>query len=54
MADKKKHDESNGIECLACGCSRSYVVRTEKIGGVIRRSRKCRKCGHVYRTVETV
>lgn len=54
MMKKRKIDESNGIACWHCGCTRSNVTRTEKIGGVIRRSRKCRKCGQTFRTVETV
>ncbi len=51
---KRKRTATDGIHCPACDHVDSYVVRTEKIGGVIRRTRKCRKCGRVFITVESI
>ena len=42
----------DGIPCVDCGCRHSYVVRTEKIGEVIRRTRRCRNCGRTFYTTE--
>lgn len=42
----------DGIPCAKCGCRHSRVVRTMKAGSVIRRTRRCRNCGHEYYTVE--
>ena len=42
----------DGIECDKCGCRHSYVVKTEKILGVIRRRRRCRHCGEAFYTIE--
>lgn len=56
---RKSYDEvlresasSDGIPCTDCGCRHSYVVRTEKIGEVIRRTRRCRNCGRIFYTTE--
>lgn len=46
-------DMSDGIPCAECGCRHSYVVRTVKIGEVIRRTRRCRHCGREYYTIES-
>ena len=45
-------ETSDGIPCAECGCRHSYVVRTVKMGAVIRRTRRCRHCGHEYYTTE--
>jgi len=42
----------DGIPCTECGCRHSYVIRTEKIGATIRRTRRCRYCGRTYYTTE--
>lgn len=44
---------ASGIPCPDCACRHSYVTRTEKIGGVIRRTRQCRHCGRTFYTTET-
>jgi len=43
---------ADGIPCADCGCRHSYVIRTEKVGEVIRRTRKCRHCGRTFFTTE--
>ena len=45
-------EHADGIPCAECGCRHSYVVRTVKMGEVIRRTRRCRYCGHEYYTTE--
>lgn len=47
------NDTSDGISCKNCGCRHSYVIRTVKVGEVIRRTRRCRYCGNNYITTET-
>lgn len=42
-----------GIPCAQCGCRHSYVVRTVKMGSVIRRTRRCRNCGREFYTTES-
>ena len=51
--DFNDNDTARGIPCDECGCRHSYVVRTEKIGGVVRRTRQCRHCGRTFFTSET-
>ena len=46
-------EPSEGIPCAECGCRHSYVVRTERLGEVIRRTRQCRYCGSRYYTTES-
>ena len=46
-------DLADGIPCAECGCRHSYVVRTVKMGEVIRRTRRCRHCGHEFYTSES-
>lgn len=46
-------DVVDGIPCADCGCKHSYVIRTVKMGEVIRRTRRCRNCGRVFYTTET-
>ena len=43
----------DGIPCSECGCRHSYVIRTAKMGSVIRRTRRCRNCGKVFFTCES-
>ncbi len=45
-------DVAEGIPCADCGCRHSYVVRTEKIGATVRRTRRCRHCGRTFYTTE--
>ena len=45
--------DERGIPCQECGCRHNYVIRTEKIGEVIRRTRRCRNCGRTYYTTES-
>ena len=45
-------ETADGIPCAECGCRHSYVVRTVKVGEIIRRTRRCRNCGRVYFTTE--
>jgi len=45
-------EPADGIPCADCGCKHSYVVRTEKIGATVRRTRRCRNCGRNYFTIE--
>ena len=45
-------ETTDGIPCSECGCRHSYVTRTVKMGAVIRRTRRCRHCGHVFYTTE--
>ncbi len=47
------NEDGNGIPCADCGCRHSYVVRTEKMGDFIRRTRRCRYCGKTFVTTET-
>ena len=56
---RKTYEESvglsgtaDGIPCAECGCRHSYVIRTERIGEVIRRTRRCRYCGRTFHTSE--
>ena len=44
---------ADGIPCADCGCRHSYVVRTVKMGEVIRRTRRCRNCGREFYTTES-
>ena len=44
---------ADGIPCADCGCRHSYVVRTVKMGEVIRRTRRCRYCGREFYTTES-
>ena len=44
---------SEGIPCAECGCRHSYVVRTVKMGEVVRRTRRCRHCGREFYTTES-
>ena len=46
-------DAAVGIPCAECGCRHSYVVRTMKMGGIVRRTRRCRNCGREYYTTES-
>lgn len=46
-------ESADGIPCADCGCRHSYVVRTVKMGEIIRRTRRCRHCGRVYYTTES-
>ena len=46
-------ERTDGISCADCGCRHSYVVRTERIGDVVRRTRQCRNCGRTYHTTES-
>ena len=50
--DVMRDEASGGIPCAECGCRHSYVVRTERLGEVIRRTRQCRYCGSRYYTTE--
>lgn len=43
---------ADGIPCPDCACRHSYVVRTVKIGAVVRRTRRCRNCQRVFFTTE--
>ena len=43
---------AEGIPCADCGCRHSYVIRTEKVGEIIRRTRRCRHCGRTFYTTE--
>ncbi|MBQ6140800.1 MAG: hypothetical protein IJI54_05885 [Kiritimatiellae bacterium] len=45
-------EDVGGIPCVNCGCRHSYVVRTEKVGEIIRRTRRCRHCGRMFFTTE--
>lgn len=47
-------ENADGIPCAECGCKHSYVVRTEKIGATVRRTRRCRNCGRTYYTTESI
>ena len=58
---RKTYEESvglsgtaDGIPCAECGCRHSYVIRTERIGEVVRRTRECRNCGRRFFTSEAV
>ena len=51
--DAMSGDDGRGIPCQECGCRHNYVIRTEKIGEVIRRTRRCRNCGRTFYTTET-
>ena len=44
---------ADGIPCADCGCRHSYVVRTVKMGEVVRRTRRCRHCGREFYTTES-
>ena len=46
-------EPSDGIPCADCGCRHSYVVRTVKMGEVVRRTRRCRNCGREFYTTES-
>ncbi len=45
--------DEGGVPCANCACRHSYVIRTVKIGDVIRRTRICRNCGHQFITTES-
>ena len=47
-------ETADGIPCAECGCRHSYVIRTERIGEVVRRTRECRNCGIHFFTSESV
>ena len=44
---------TDGVPCEECGCRHSYVIRTERIGDTVRRTRRCRHCGRTFYTTET-
>ena len=46
-------ETTDGIPCSECGCRHSYVIRTVRMGALVRRTRRCRHCGHVFYTTET-
>lgn len=57
---RREYDEAaaqgcvaDGIPCRECGCRHSYVVRTERLGETVRRTRRCRNCGREFYTVES-
>lgn len=50
--DMMGDEAAEGIPCADCGCRHSYVVRTEKIGATVRRTRRCRHCGRTFYTTE--
>ena len=45
-------EHADGIPCAECGCRHSYVVRTVKMGAVIRRTMCCGTAGNEYYTTE--
>lgn len=49
---EEQSEVTDGIPCVKCACRHSYVVRTVKMGEVIRRTRRCRHCGYEYYTTE--
>lgn len=51
--DVNAEELAEGIPCSDCGCRHSYVVRTVKMGEVIRRTRRCRNCGREFYTTES-
>ena len=51
--DVMRVDMSDGIPCAECGCRHSYVVRTVRLGEMVRRTRRCRNCGREYYTTES-
>ena len=46
-------ETSDGIPCAECGCRHSYVVRTVKMGEVIRRTWCCEYCASEFYTTES-
>lgn len=50
--DDGLQDAKEGIPCVDCGCRHSYVLRTERVGEVVRRTRQCRYCGRKFYTTE--
>lgn len=50
--DVMSSEITDGIPCSECGCRHSYVVRTVRMGAVVRRTRRCRHCGHEFYTTE--
>lgn len=46
-------ERTDGIPCRECGCRHSYVIRTERIGESVRRTRRCRNCGWTFYTIES-
>lgn len=46
-------ETAEGIPCSECGCRHSYVLKTERLGDITRRLRRCRHCGRTFFTVET-
>ena len=38
--------------CPKCGADSTVVDTRERLNSDIRRRRKCKKCGHTWRTVE--
>ena len=50
--DVTSGEASDGIPCSECGCRHSYVVRTVRMEAVVRRTRRCRHCGHEFYTTE--
>lgn len=46
-------ERADGIPCAVCGCRHSYIVRTVRIGCVVRRTRMCRNCGRQFYTSES-
>jgi len=54
MAQEQAQIE-RGIACSKCGCQHFIVLYTRKVtGGMLRRRRECRNCGHRITTHEAV
>lgn len=51
--DFTQDENSEGIPCSNCGCRHSYVLKTQRLGEITRRLRRCRHCGRTFFTVET-
>lgn len=46
--------ETDGIACIECGSTQSFIRDSRKVEGGVRRQRVCRKCDEVYVTFEAV
>ena len=42
------------MKCPRCGCEKSKVIKTDKLGRFIQRTRECASCKMIFKTEEWI